>query len=52
MKNHLDLDDIVQAYPNLIYGRPPRTKINVCGHIYEIYTGSLDDACGGEIPID
>ena len=33
--------DLEKTYPNLIYGVPLRMKINVCGHIYEIYTGWL-----------
>ena len=31
--------ELERTYPNLIDGVPPRTRINVCGRRYEIYTG-------------
>ena len=31
--------NLEKIFPNLIYNFIPRTKINVCGHVYEIYTG-------------
>ncbi|CAF0742177.1 unnamed protein product [Rotaria sordida] len=38
----IDWKNLEKTCRNLIYGLPPRIKINVCGHIYEIYTGILD----------
>ncbi|CAF3384244.1 unnamed protein product [Rotaria sp. Silwood1] len=37
-----DWTSLEKTYRNLIYGSPSRIKINVCGHIYEIYTGILN----------
>ena len=50
MHSLTDIDrwqDLEKTYPNLTYGLSSRVKINVCGHIYEIYTGGwVGDAIG------